>query len=481
MFSCFERLCGFLYRIFLSRNLGAEFLGIYQITLSVVGVLVTVSASGIPITVSRLMIKERAKGSKSGEKDVVSAGILSCLILSVPITLCLYLFKDAFSFIFADGRSYDLLLVILPGVIITSVYAVIRGYFWGNRYFFTYSLIELLEEAVMCVSGVIIVGLASSPIEKAMGAAQSVLISYVFSFVLSTSFFLIKSGKPGNPLRKLKPVLESSSPITLMRTLTSFLGSVVSIILPQKLLEFGFSKVRAMEAFGALSGMTLPLLFIPSTIIGSIALVIVPKLSESYYRKDKTTLKFAIARSIDYSVLFATIIIPTFIVCGKEIGCIIYDNSEAGGYLSVSGFIMLPMSLTMISNSVLNSLNHEKKTLFNFISGAVVMILSVLFLTRFIGVYSLITGYLLSYAVTGVLNFVLLHKVTGDTALYLKQITSFCIGLAISTLFGYFLHGIVKGKVTDFLVLVIIAVATAVFQSLYLQVTKTFDFKSVLK
>ncbi len=477
MFSCVERLCGFLYRIFLSRNLGAEFIGVYQVTLSVIGVLVTVSASGIPITVSRLMIKERAKGSKRGEKDVVSAGILSCLILSVPSTLALYIFKDAFSFLFADQRSYDLLLVILPGVVITSVYAVIRGYFWGNRYFFTYSLIELAEEAVMCVSGVVLVKFADDYWSKAVGAAQSVTISYVFSFVLSTTFFLIKSGKPTNPLRKLKPVLESSSPITLMRTLTSFLGSVVAIILPQKLLEYGFSKARAMEAFGALSGMALPLLFIPSTIIGSIALVIVPKLSESYYRKDGDTLKFAIKRSLDFSVLFSVIIVPVFIVCGKEIGTVIYDNAEAGGYLSVSSFIMVPMSITMITNSVLNSLNYEKKTLVNFLVGAAVMIASALFLTGYIGVYSLILGYFLNYAITGVLNFRLLNGVTGQVKQYLKQITMFFIGLTLTVIFGHFLHGAIKNYVGDFLRVVIIGVGTCVFQAIYLQITSTFDFR----
>ncbi len=481
MFSCFERLCGFLYRIFLSRNLGAEFIGVYQVTLSVVGVLVTISASGIPITVSRLMIKERAKGSKSGEKDVVSAGILSCLILSLPSTLALYIFKEAFSFLFADQRSYDLLLVMLPGVVITSVYAVIRGYFWGNRYFFTYSLIELLEEIVMCVSGVIIVKHTFGAMNKAIGAAQSVLISYVFSFVLSTGFFLVKAGKPTNPLRKLKPVLESASPITLMRTLTSFLGSIVAIILPQKLLEFGFTKVRAMEAFGALSGMTLPLLFIPSTIIGSIALVIVPKLSESYYGRDTDTLKYAIRRSLDYSVMFAVIIVPVFIVCGKEIGSIVYDNVEAGGYLSVSSFIMVPMSITMITNSLLNSLNYEKKTLFNFIVGAVVMIACVLFLTKFLGVYSLIIGYFLNYALTGILNFGLLNKVTGEIKHYLKQITLFFIGLALTTLFGHFLYGIIKNYVGDFWNLVIVGATTCLFQAAYLQITSTFDFKTIFK
>ncbi len=480
MFSCLERFIGFLYRIFLSRSLGAELIGIYQVTLSVVGVLVTLSASGIPITVSRLMMKERAQGSLKGEKDVVSAGILSSLILSLPVTAILFIFRNRLSFIFADERCYDLLLIILPGVVITSVYAVIRGYFWGNKNFFTYSLIELLEEIVMCLSGVIIIRFATDGWHKTLGAAQSVLISYVFSFILSTTVFMIKSGL-SNPIKKLKPLIESSSPITAMRTLTSFLGSIVAVILPQKLIASGMAQNLAMEAFGELSGMALPLLFIPSTIIGSIALVIVPKLSESYYRKQKEVLNTAIERSFDYSILIAVLIIPVFIACGKEIGRIVYDNENAGRYLSVFAFTMLPMSLTMISNSVLNSLNKEKLTLINFISGAAVMILCVVFLTEKVGVYSLIIGYFSSYLITGCLNFVLLSKITESGKVYIKKTSSYILSLALATVFGYLVHGILFNRCNDFLNLLVTCLLTLAFEVAFLLLTGIIDLKKLFK
>ncbi len=481
IFSCAERCVGFLYRIFLSRNLTAEFIGIYQVTLSVVGVLVTLSASGIPITVSRLMVKERASGNLKGEKDVVSAGILSSLILSLPVTLILYFFKDKLSFIFADERCYELLLVILPGVVITSVYAVIRGYFWGNKNFFTYSLIEFLEEIVMCVVGIILIKLTASPFGKAISAAKSVLISYVFSFVLSTSVFLLKSGKPTNPIYKLKPVLKSSSPITAMRTLTSFLGSLIAIILPSRLVDAGIDKSVAMQSFGELSGMALPLLFIPSTVIGSIALVIVPKLSENYYKNQKDTLNYSIERAFDYSMLIAVIIVPMFICCGNEIGKIVYANENAGHYLAVSAFIMVPMSITMITNSILNSLNKEKATLVNFLIGAAAMILSVCFLTKKLNVYSLIVGYFLSYVLTGTLNFAMLSKITLSKKTYIKKICGYIVSLALATLFGYFSHGIFVGKISDFFVTAIVCIAIFLFEVVFIQLTSVFDFTKILK
>ena len=141
--SVIERLLGFIYRIFLSRNLGSEGVGIYQISLSVVGLLMTLTASGIPITISRIMAKHDAEKSSQLAYKTVTAGIILSLVLSVPIVLILLFFPDTFSFIFTDKRCFTLLRIVLPGVIITSVYAVIRGFilvyiFFRNGYYFLF-------------------------------------------------------------------------------------------------------------------------------------------------------------------------------------------------------------------------------------------------------------------------------------------------------------------------------------------------------
>ena len=92
VFSCIERLLGFIYRIFLSRHLGAETLGVYQIALSVIGLLMTVTSSGIPITVSRLMMKSQVSNRNGQKYKVVTAGIFVALVISIPLTLLTFIF-----------------------------------------------------------------------------------------------------------------------------------------------------------------------------------------------------------------------------------------------------------------------------------------------------------------------------------------------------------------------------------------------------
>ena len=58
-----ERFLGFLYRMVLSHFIGAEGVGVYQISLSLFAVFLTIGTGGIPITVSRLIAKSKAQGS----------------------------------------------------------------------------------------------------------------------------------------------------------------------------------------------------------------------------------------------------------------------------------------------------------------------------------------------------------------------------------------------------------------------------------
>ena len=216
VFSTIERLLGFVYRIFLSRNLGAEGVGVYQVALSIVGLLMTLTASGIPITVSRIMTKHSAANTPEKSYGTVAAGVLLSLALSVPVVLALYLFPNAFNFLFADERSYAVLKIILPGIIITSVYAVIRGFLWGKRFFFSYSIIELTEEAVMLIAGVVLVSKATNLKSGIDGAATAVLISYIFSFISATM-----PGKETISDEVPSPTRNNSSEPTIIKSTTS--------------------------------------------------------------------------------------------------------------------------------------------------------------------------------------------------------------------------------------------------------------------
>lgn len=413
VFSAFEHCLGFLYRIILSRTLGSEGLGVYQIALTVFAVFLTATSSGLPITLSRVISKHRTRGNKKGEHSATSAAILITLLFSVPITVLLFLIKTPFSRVFSDPRCADLFYILIIGLSFTSVYAIIRGCFWGNKHFFAYSLIELIEEIIMIVIGVILIIGIQTGVADVNKAAIAVLISYLCSFAIAVCYFFWKGGKLRSPKGEFLPLLKSSLPITAMRTSSSLMSSLISVLFPLRLMASGVTASRAMSEYGVVYGMVMPVLMIPSSLIGSIALVLVPELAECFYRKEKEKLAALVEKALNATLLIAGMLIPFYIVCGEHVGIMLYSNADSGKYIARYALILLPMSITLISTSLLNSMNCEKQTLLFFLAGAAAMLACVWFLPKYLGSGALLIGMAADFVITAVCSLVLLTKKTG--------------------------------------------------------------------
>ena len=281
-----ERGLGFLYRIVLSRLIGAEGMGLYQVALSFFALFLTIGSGGIPITVSRIITKSKAENNRLGESGAVSAGGIASIILTLPICIIFGIWGGKMRFLFTDERTFSVFRILLLGLTCTSIYAVIRGHFWGNKQFLAPSIMELSEEIVMVIAGVLLLQNVTSPASGARLAAWAVVISYFFSFTLSTIWFFVKGGRLSSPEKQLKPLFTSSLPITSVRASASLINSAIAVLLPVMLIRAGFDEREALRLFGVVSGMVLPILFVPSTLIGSLSLVLVPELSEDFYRKN---------------------------------------------------------------------------------------------------------------------------------------------------------------------------------------------------
>ena len=94
IFSIILRGLGFFMRIILSRELGAEALGMYQISQSFFYVLVTVIASGLPATISHLSAKYKVTNDKSSEGSAVASSLIIGVVASILLEILLFCFKN---------------------------------------------------------------------------------------------------------------------------------------------------------------------------------------------------------------------------------------------------------------------------------------------------------------------------------------------------------------------------------------------------
>lgn len=448
MFSVITRVVGFLFRIFLSREVGAEALGIYQVAFSVFMVLMTIIASGLPLIISRMGSSFSISKDSKKENSLVSTALLFAFLLSVILCIVVLLFRGVFASLFTDERCLQILIIMLPSLIFSAIYSVFRGAMWGKDNYFALCASELYEQIVRILLCVILLANSIDVMEKAFNVAWSLNIACFLSMLLVIILYFFYGGKLGKPSKKIfKPLLKQSTPITGIRVAGSFIQPLVAVILPAKLISIGYTSSQAMSLYGIAVGMTLPLLFVPTTIIGSLSTALIPDMSKAVAQNDKEHIENRIRSSVLFSLIISALFIPAYLAMGELAGIFLYDNVMSGTLLQAASFVLLPLGLTNITSSLLNSLGYEVKSFKNFVLGTIVMFLAIWFLSPVLGINAFIWGLGGSYLLTGLLNLIMLKK---KTAVKLK-LTKTIITLILIILPSAALCGFVVGICNYFL------------------------------
>ena len=224
IFNVAERALGFLFKIYLSREIGAVGMGIYSVALSFFFVLLTLIVSGIPLVVSKNTAKD---GTKSG--GVCSAALIVELVAAIAICLATLALNKPIGSLFAERESMTLVLIMLPALVFSGVYSSFRGVLWGEKKFAAVSIVELIEQVARILVCIVLFVVAGNKI-------RSVAISMVAACAVSAAacaiFYFAGKRRLKSPRGHFKTLLASSVPITLSRTTSSVNGYVTAIAIP---------------------------------------------------------------------------------------------------------------------------------------------------------------------------------------------------------------------------------------------------------
>ena len=412
-FSVLIRVFGFLFRIYLSRTLGAEALGLYQVAFSVFMVLMTVVSSGLPFIISRMCASYRINGDRKKQGSLISSALILGLVISLAICGIVLLFRNLFANLFTDEACIWILLALLPALVFSSVYSVFRGALWGQDNYFALCVSEFFEQIVRILVCVLLLAPAASNLTKAVGVAWSMTIACAFSALFVGLLYFIYGGKLSKPGKEYKQLVRRSTPITGVRVAGSLAQPLIALIIPLRLVAIGYTSSQAMTLYGVAVGMTMPLLFVPSTLIGSLSTALVPDISMAVVKEDSSHIESRVRSSVIFALFVSALFVPLFVGVGELVGEFLFDNALSGTILAASAWIMIPMGLTNITSSLLNSLGHEVRSCVNYFIGAVVMFALMWILPSLCGINALFWGMGVCMCVTSCLNFFMLKHKTG--------------------------------------------------------------------
>ena len=361
IFSVITRALGFFFRIYLSRKLGAEGIGLYQMASSVLGIFMTLISSGIPLSTAKLVSKYESNNDYIKRNKVVASSLVVALIVATISSALIFVLKSVFNVILTDHRAVEILIILVPSIIFSAIYAVFRGALWGQSDYFNCGLTELIEQIIRFALTFIMLLNISDFFIATKYSSIAFSLTCLFSAII-TIFIYLKRGKLNFKRGEYLNVIKSSAPITGVRLANSLVQPLTTIIIPAMLVLSGYSSSQAISQFGVMMGMTFPMLFVPMTVVGSISMVLIPSISSMLSKHDYNSIENNICNSIKISTFICMLFIPLYLAVGNLIGVVLYNNQFSGLLLQLSAVCVLPITLCNLTGSILNALNLEVKS-----------------------------------------------------------------------------------------------------------------------
>ncbi len=480
IFSVLTRTLGFFFRIYLSRKLGAEGIGLYQMATSVLGIFMTLIASGIPLTTAKLVSKYESQNDIEKRNKIVTSALVVALLVAVLSSVFILILKAAWNIVLTDSRAVEILLILIPSIIFSAIYAVFRGALWGKSDYFSCGLTELLEQIIrFALTFIMLLSITDTFIATKYSA-----IAFNITCLLSaliTVFIYLKYGKLNFNKGEYKNIIKSAAPITGVRLANSLVQPLTTLIIPSMLILTGYTSSEAISSFGVIMGMTFPMLFVPMSVVGSISMVLIPSISSMLSKNEHLAIEKNISNAINVSTFISMLFIPLYLSVGNLIGIVLYDNAFSGILLQLSAVCVLPITLCNLTGSILNALNLETKSFVNYIIGSSVLLVSLIVLTPIIKINSVIVSFFLSMTIITLLNLRKIKKVVPNLNINLIS-TSFKYSLIIApcSLLGHFISNICLHIFTNFFSAVIGGGFSIICVLILAKMFNLFNFKDLL-
>jgi len=435
-----------VFRIYLSNQIGAVGMGLYQMILSVYTFVATFATSGVTVAVSNLVSAHLAKREPSAAKYILRF----CLILSIVLGLIaggvLFFAADPISLFFIkEAKAAFSLRILSPGLVFMSLSACFRGYFLSISKVSKPAIAMILEQLsrmAIIIAFMAIwlpLGIEYACAAAVIGMTVSEMISALYLYIVyrkSRAPLTAPSPEVSHPKSKLiNSVLKITIPVALSSYLQATLRLIENFLLPNSLKEYAKSDTDGLSVYGTLKGMAMPLLMFPSVFLSSLAVSLVPEVSRAVSVNDTESIHRTLNRVIKITLISAIMMMAVFFTFSHELSLTLYRNDEVCIMLKLLAPLCPFIYLEMVASGILRGLNEQLYSLKYNTVDSVMRILLILFIVPRHGLYGFIGIMYVSNIYTSLSSIKRLIKVTDISFRFKDWLLKPLSGGLISALF----------------------------------------------
>lgn len=415
-----SKVIGAIYLIPLTRLIGAEGVGLYQMAYPAYGIALVISASGIPIAISKVVAENLARGNARAAERVVKVSFVMLALLGSGLAATLFYGARFFAGrITGDIRATYPIMTLAPAVLVVSVMGAFRGYFQGQENMLPTALSQIIEQTVRVATGLSLayilmpygVGYAAcGPTLGAFTGGLAGLIALLYIYMRrpatrGAARMGVSSGGVG-PLKLACDVMGIAVPVTLASFATPLIDLLNAAIVPSRLQSIGYEVSQATQLYGYLEGMAMGLVGLPTVVTQAIGTSIVPSIAGAYARRNYREAGHRAQQGLRFSVLLG---FPAFLglaILARPISQMLFAAPEAGVPLAYLAVGSLFLCVQQTASGILQGLSRPFVPARNLLLGALLggILNYVLTGTPGLGIKGAAIGTALGFACSGTLN-----------------------------------------------------------------------------
>ena len=429
--------------ILLSRILGGEGIGIYQMAFPIYLLLLQVSSAGVPIAISILTAERLALNDYTGAKRVFNISFTMLTITGLIASLAMFFGADWLisSGIIQESRAYYSLIALAPAIFFVTWISCFRGYIQGYELMTPTAMSQIVEQLLRVV---VMLGAASILLpyglpEAAGGASLGAGIG-AFGAFLVLLYYYYKLPKAPATGESFKGQRESSKevltrliwlalPISLASIMLPLTANLDLIIVPRRLLVAGFSLNEATELFGYLTGMAVPLINLATIITAALATSIVPSISHAFakhdhegiYNRTAGAMRLSFMGTVPFTVMLYVLAAPTV--------TLIYNAPKAEMATQIVAFAIFFLGIHQVTTGILQGLGKPRIPVVNMAIAIIIKVILNWNLTAIpeLGIGGAAWATVADIGFAALLNLIYIKKYTGyflDFSILWKNVVS---------------------------------------------------------
>ncbi len=413
------RLIGVAFGAYLSRQIGAEGMGLYQLVFSVYNFASTLATSGIYLSVTRLVAEGIGRGSYADANDAMRKCMIYGVIVSTVAASALYGFSVPIGTkLLDDPRTVLSLRILACALPFMAFSSSLRGYFFAIRNVVKSTSSQILEQLVrMAVvsAGLTILlpkGMTWACAAIALGSVGGEALAFLYTLVLYLRDRRKRNFTPKRQKETTRKVLSITIPVALSSYLRSALVTIENILIPRGFKKYGATGQSALAQYGMMEAMVMPILTFPSAFLTSFSSLLVPELAEAAAVGNRRQINRLASRVMQLTLFFSLPITAAFIAFGEDLGLAVYQSAEAGAMLRVLAPLVPMLYLDTVADAMLKGLDEQVSSLRYSIIDSAISVVLIYLLIPIYGVNGYIAVMFISTFVNAALSINCLVRVT---------------------------------------------------------------------